>query len=51
MTQVYATPIQQRAEAKRKVAFGVTAVLITQFVSFLLINARNIAQPQKEIYA
>jgi len=32
--------------AKRKVALGVTAVFITQFVSYLFINARNIAQPQ-----
>jgi len=29
-----------------KVAIGITAVFITQFVSFLFINARNIAQPQ-----
>ncbi len=29
-----------------KATFGVWAVFITQFVSFLFINARNIAQPQ-----
>ena len=32
-------------QTRRKIAFGVTAVFITQFVSFLFINARNIAQP------
>lgn len=31
---------------KHKVVLGVSAVFITQFVSFLFINARNIAQPQ-----
>ena len=31
--------------SKRKLAFGVWAVFITQFVSFLFINARNIATP------
>lgn len=45
MTQVKAIPIQQTPEAKRKVAIGLWAVFITQFVSFLFINARNIAQP------
>ncbi len=30
---------------KQKVAFGVIAIFITQFVSYLFINARNIAQP------
>lgn len=37
---------QEDLLAKRKVAIGVTAVFITQFVSYLFINARNIAQPQ-----
>ncbi len=46
MTQINAHIIQQSAETKRKVALGVMAVFITQFVSFLFINARNIAQPQ-----
>lgn len=46
MTQVNAPPIQHSAETKRKLAIGVTAVFITQFVSYLFINARNIAQPQ-----
>lgn len=32
--------------ARRKTAIGLTAIFITQFVSFLFINARNIAQPQ-----
>lgn len=31
--------------ANRRIAIGVSAVFITQFVSFLFINARNIAQP------
>lgn len=31
---------------KRKVPLGLWAVFITQFVSFLFINSRNIAQPQ-----
>jgi MFS family permease len=46
MTQMIAPPIQQNAETKRKIAIGVTAIFITQFVSFLFINARNIATPQ-----
>jgi MFS family permease len=36
---------QEDLLAKRKVAIGVTAVFITQFVSNLFINARNIARP------
>ena len=46
MTQLNAVSIEQSVEAKRRVVLGVTAVFITQFVSFLFINARNIAQPQ-----
>ncbi len=46
MTYMHVPPIAQSVEAKRKVALGVTAVFITQFVSFLFINGRNIAQPQ-----
>lgn len=46
MTQVKTAPIDPIVAMKRKVAFGVTAVFITQFVSFIFINARNIAQPQ-----
>ena len=46
MTQADAPAIQQSAETKRKLALGVMAVFITQFVSFQFINARNIAQPQ-----
>jgi len=45
MAQVQAGPIQQDQPTKRKVAIGVWAVFITQFVSYLFINARNIAQP------
>ena len=44
MLQTKAIPIQD-PESKRKIAIGVWAVFITQFVSFLFINARNIAQP------
>lgn len=46
MTQAHPPIIQQSAAAKRKVTLAVTAVFFTQFVSFLFINARNIAQPQ-----
>ena len=46
MTQVTAPPIKKSTEAKRKVSFGLIAIFFTQFVSFLFINARNIAQPQ-----
>ncbi len=46
MTQVKTVSIEPSVAMKRKVAFGVTAVFITQFVSFIFINARNIAQPQ-----
>jgi len=45
MAQVQAIPTQKNLPTKRKVAIGVWAVFITQFVSFLFINARNIAQP------
>jgi hypothetical protein len=31
---------------RQKVAIVVIVVLITQFVSYMFINARNIAQPQ-----
>ncbi len=44
MAQAKAIPIQD-PESKRKVAIGVWTIFITQFVSFLFINARNIAQP------
>ena len=46
MIQAQALPSEQDQAARRKVAFDVWAVFITQFVSFLFINARNIAQPQ-----
>jgi len=46
MTQAQALTSEQDQAAKRKVALGVMAVFITQFVSYLFINARNIAQPQ-----
>jgi MFS family permease len=36
---------RQIPPANRKAAIGLSAVFITQFVSFLFINARNIAQP------
>jgi Tol biopolymer transport system component/predicted MFS family arabinose efflux permease len=46
MTQQKTVYIERSVETKRKVVLGVTAVFVTQFVSFLFINARNIAQPQ-----
>mgnify|MGYP000928831874 CR=1 FL=1 len=46
MTQVKTVSVDPSLVVKRRVAFGVTAVFITQFVSFIFINARNIAQPQ-----
>ena len=46
MTQAQALTPEQDQSAKRKVALGVMAIFITQFVSYLFINARNIAQPQ-----
>jgi len=45
MTQVHSLSIQPDQSARNKVVLGVAAVFITQFVSFLFINARNIAQP------
>jgi MFS family permease len=36
---------QEPPETKRRAALGLWAIFITQFVSFLFINARNIAQP------
>lgn len=42
MKPVFAQP---NTSIQRKAALGVWAVFITQFVSFLFINARNIAQP------
>ena len=45
MTLVQALPIHPDQSTRRKVALGVSAVFITQFVSFLFINARNIATP------
>lgn len=45
MTQPQALPEQSTLTIKQNVALGVWAIFITQFVSFLFINARNIAQP------
>lgn len=45
MKQGTTTLTQQSSHVNRKVALGLWAVFITQFVSFLLINARNIANP------
>jgi MFS family permease len=44
MAQVQAVSTQDLA-TKRRLAIGIWAVFITEFVSFLFINARNIAQP------
>lgn len=46
MTETSTSLAQEELIARRKVAIGVTAIFITQFVSFLFINARNIAQPR-----
>ena len=46
MSQTPVIPSQQDQATERKVTLGVTAVFTTQFVSFIFINARNIAQPQ-----
>jgi MFS family permease len=43
MTQ--STLTQPDQQTQRKVAIGLWAIFITQFVSYLFINARNIAQP------
>jgi len=45
MTQAQVIPTGQDIQNRRKIALGIWAVFITQFVSFLFINARNIAQP------
>lgn len=42
MPQVTAPPILQSEGSNRTVAIGGAAIFITQFVSFLFINARNI---------
>ncbi|MBI9050107.1 MAG: MFS transporter [Anaerolineaceae bacterium] len=46
MAHIEVVQMQQALPANRKVAKGLLAVFITQFVSFLFINARNIAQPE-----
>jgi len=45
MAQVQAIPVPPGQDARRKVAIGLWAIFATQFVSFLFINARNIATP------
>ena len=45
MTQAQSIPTKRDQATKRKAAIGLWAIFITQFVSFLFINARNIAQP------
>lgn len=46
MTEARLWLAQHESLVGRKVPLGLVAVFITQFVSFLFINARNIAQPQ-----
>ena len=46
MSEASLIPAPERLLARRTVALGLTAIFVTQFVSFLFINARNIAQPQ-----
>jgi hypothetical protein len=45
MTQAQAIPAPREQPNQQKVALGLWAIFATQFVSFLFINARNIAQP------
>jgi MFS family permease len=45
MAQIPAISTQHRKPNQQTIAIGVWAIFITQFVSFLFINARNIAQP------
>lgn len=44
MTQVPALSIEQKS-TRKKIAIGVMAIFIAEFVSLLFANARNIAQP------
>jgi MFS family permease len=46
MTQTKTIIAQEELPVKHNLTFSVMAIFITQFVSFLFINARNIAQPQ-----
>ena len=46
MAKAKTIPVKGDLQTRQKVAIGLTAVFITQFVSYLFINARNIAQPQ-----
>jgi MFS family permease len=45
MIQVQANPKVSENSNRRKAAIGIWAIFITQFVSYLFINARNIAIP------
>lgn len=45
MTQTITISVPQDQPTRQKIALGIWAIFITQFVSFLFINARNIAQP------
>lgn len=45
MTETQARPLLADRSIKRSAALGLGAVFLTQFVSFLFINARTIAQP------
>ena len=45
MAQLEAVQTQKLHTGNRKVALGLTAVFLTQFINFTFINARNIAQP------
>ena len=44
MNQVQDHSLQQNQKVKRRVAIGVWAIFIAEFVSLLFANARNIAQ-------
>jgi MFS family permease len=45
MTQTQTRPAGYHPPPKRTVAIGVWGIFVTQFVSFIFINGRNIAQP------
>lgn len=45
MAQIQVTSTQQDPSTQRKIAIGVWAIFIAEFVSLLFANARNIAQP------
>ena len=45
MAQIQSISTQDDPSTRRKIAIGVWAIFIAEFVSLLFANARNIAQP------